>query len=231
MSLNRSLPRASGRPDPRRRAWIATAASAAALSTLLPLRVLADDERMTYIEYHVVASWIAPDSFDGARRKLWRLGDRMLRFEEPRNPGNGAETVLIANLPDAWLVDRAHGKASHMIDPGPTFNVVFPVFQSGAPAALKALQMGREKTFLEARGTQGAPDEPIDGQPCKVMTWELDDTAVKLWVDAESEVPRQISMRTSKVEYAIRYDVYRTNLTPDPALFKKPEGVEIEERR
>ena len=108
---------------------------------------------------------------------------------------------------------------------------MFPVFQSGAPAALKPLQMGRERAFLESRGTMGAPDESIDGKPCKVLTWELDDTAVKLWVDADSNVPRQISMRTPKVEYAIRYDVYRTDLAPDPALFRKPEGVEIEERR
>lgn len=231
MSLNRPLKRASGLPNRGRRAWIATVASTAVLSTFLPPRALADDERMTYIEYHVIASWITPDSFDGARRKLWRLGDRMLRFEEPLNPKNGAQTLLVANLPDAWLIDRAHGKGSHMTDPGPTYNVVFPVFQAGAPAALKSLQMGRERTFLEARGTKDAPDEPIDGKPCKVLTWELDDTAVKLWVDADSNLPRQISMRTPKVEYAVRYDVYRTDLAPDAALFKKPDGVEIEERR
>jgi hypothetical protein len=217
--------------SPGRRVWLSSVASVTVLSALAPLRALADAERMTYIEYRVVASGIAADSFDGAPRKLWRLGDRMLRFEEPRNPANGAETLLVANLPDAWLVDRGRGKGSHMTDPGPTYNVIFPVFQAGAPAALKSLQMGREKDFLEARGTQAGAGESIDGKACTVLTWELDDTRVKLWVDAESGLPRQISMRTSQVEYAIRYDVYRTDLAPDAALFKKPEGVEIEERR
>ncbi len=231
MPMNRSRPSASGLPSRGRRAWVAASASAAVISVLLPLRALAGDERMTYIEYHVLASSIAPDSFDGARRKLWRLGDGKLRLEEPLNPKNGAQTLLVANLPDAWLVDRARGKGSHMTDPGPTYNVVFPVFQVGAPVALNSLQMGREKAFLESRGTAGAADEVIEGKPCKVLTWELDDTSVKLWVDAGSNVPRQISMRTPQVEYAIRYDVYRTDLVPDVALFAKPEGVEIVERR
>lgn len=185
------------------------------------------EERVTFIQYHLVASWVKADSFEGAPRKLWRYKDHHLRYEEPRNPANGSEILLIANAPDAWLINRTTRTGNHMVDPGPTFNVLFPVFQGGAPASLQRLQMGREVEFFQTRNAEVLADEAIDGVACKVMKLELGDTAATLWIDRSTSLPRQVSMRNPKVEYAVRYDVYRVDGALDMALFAKPTDVEI----
>lgn len=187
-----------------------------------------EDERVIFIQYHLVASWAKAGSFEAAPRKLWRFKDHHLRYEEPRNPANGSEVLLVANAPDAWLINRTTRKGSHMVDPGPTFNVVFPVFQAGAPASLRRLQMGREMEFFESRNAKVEADEVVDGVACKVMKLELDDTVVTLWVDKAAARPHQVAMRTPKVEYAVRYDVYRREAAVDMSLFTKPADVEIE---
>ncbi len=184
-------------------------------------------ERVTFIQYRLIASWAKEGSFDAAPRKLWRYKDHHLRYEEPRNPANGSEVLLIANAPDAWLINRTTRTGSHMVDPGPTFNVLFPVFQGGAPASLQRMQMGREVEFFQTRNAEVLPDEVIEGVACKVLKLEVADTTATLWIDKNSSLPRQARMRTPKVEYAVRYDVYRVDGPLDMALFAKPADVEI----
>ena len=186
-----------------------------------------EEDRITFIQYRLIASWVKEGSFEAAPRKLWRYKDHHLRYEEPRNPANGSEVLLIANAPDAWLINRTTRTGSHMVDPGPTFNVLFPVFQGGAPGSLQRLQMGREVEFFQTRNAEALAEEVIEGVACKVMKLELADTTATLWIDKNSSLPRQVRMRTPKVEYAVRYDIYRNDGTVDMALFAKPADVEI----
>jgi hypothetical protein len=88
--------------------------------------------------------------------------------------------------------------------------------------------MGKELEFFESRNATVEADQVVDGVACKVMKLEMADTIVTLWVDKAASRPYQVAMRTPKVEYAVRYDVYRRDGTLDMSLFAKPADVEIE---
>lgn len=196
---------------------------------LLPTSVAADDAPMTYIEFRMIASWIKPDSFNAVTRKLWRHQNGRLRMEEPRNPDNGAEMTMIANLPDAWMVDRAKKVGRHFVDPGPTFNVIFPVFQAGAPAMLRAFQMGRELAFFKEQTDVERGEDTLDGAACDTYAARIDTAEVRLWVDKVSGHPRQASLKTDKIAYSVRYETYRSDVPLDATLFALPDGIEVTE--
>lgn len=186
---------------------------------------------MTYIEFRMTADWIKADSFNAVVRKLWRHAESRLRMEEPRNPGNGVELVMIANLPDAWMVDRVKKVGRHFVDPGPTYNVVFPVFQAGAPAELKGFQMGREIAFMGRQSDVERGEAVLGGVSCTTYLLKAGDAEVRLWVDKASGHPVQASLKTPKIAYDVRYEVYRTGVPFDAALFQLPEGIQVEEAK
>ncbi|MFO1319627.1 MAG: hypothetical protein U1F52_08430 [Burkholderiales bacterium] len=191
----------------------------------------ADEATMTYVEFRMTAPWIKPDSFNGATRKLWRHEDARLRMEEPRNPGNGVEMTMIANLPDAWMLDRVKKVGRHFVDPGPRFNVIFPVFQVGAPVELKGLQMGREVAFVKDQADVERAEATLDGAACETYAFKAGGADVRLWVDKATGHPRQASLKTEKIAYSVRYEVYRTGLPFDAALFSLPPDVEVDEAK
>lgn len=187
-----------------------------------------DGAKMTVIEFRYVASWIQPDSFDASVRKLWRVGDRFLRMEEPLNVARSVQGLLIANAPDSWVVDLVSKRARHTVDPGPTYDVIFPVFPAGAPAAFARLQMGREATFFRDRAATAGPPETLDGIDCDVLLLDEGTAEVKLWLRKDNGHPLQISLRTAQVEYAVRYERYDLDEPADMTLFARPEGVEMQ---
>ncbi|MBI1398239.1 MAG: hypothetical protein GC151_19875 [Betaproteobacteria bacterium] len=204
--------------------WIA-----AVLPFLPAANARAADARMTVIEFHFVAAWIKPDSFDGETRKLWRYKDRFLRFEEPLNPVTGAQGLLVTNEPDTWVVDQVSKRGHHGIDPGPTYNVVFPVFPSGMPDSLKGLQMGREAAFFQSHGGVPQSPETLDGIECDVLKIDQDGTELRLWLRQGTNKAVQVSLKNEKVEYAVRYDKYANDVPLDMTLFSEPAGVDMSE--
>lgn len=196
---------------------------------LLQTSAVADETPMTYIEFRMIATWIKPDSFNAVTRKLWRHENGRLRMEEPRNPDNGAEMTMIANLPDAWMVDRAKKVGRHFVDPGPTFNVIFPVFQAGAPASLRGLQMGRELAYFKEQTDVERGEATLEGAACDTYTATIDNAEVRLWVDKASGHPRQVSLKTEKIAYSVRYEAYKSDVALDAKLFALPDGIEVTE--
>src|SRR4249920_3685354 len=125
------------------------------IALLAPAANAADrsaDRSMVYIEYRFIAVNIKPGSFEASVRKLWRYKDSYARVEEAPNPQTGIHGLLIANAPNSYLINRNTKVARHVVDPGPTYNVVIPVFPSERDGKLKGLQMGRELAFFKANG-------------------------------------------------------------------------------
>jgi hypothetical protein len=187
----------------------------------------AADRSMVYIEYRFIAVNIKPGSFEASVRKLWRYTDSYARLEEVPNPQTGIHGLLITNAPNSYLINRYTKVARHVVDPGPTYNVVIPVFPSEREGKLKRLQMGRELAFFRANGAVPAPNEPVDTAMCSVLRAKVEDSEIKLFLDKESQQPRQVSIRNPRSEYAVRYVRYRTDLPVDLSLFAVPKDVQV----
>jgi hypothetical protein len=201
--------------------------SLALLIALLAPAANAADRSMVYIEYRFIAVNIKPGSFEASVRKLWRYRDSYARLEEAPNPQTGIHGLLIANAPNSYLINRNTKVARHVVDPGPTYNVVIPVFPSERDGKLKGLQMGRELAFFQANGAVALPDEPIDIAMCSVLRARVEDSEIKLFLDKDSKQPRQVSIRNPRSEYAIRYVRYLTDLPVDLSLFSVPKDVQV----
>lgn len=201
--------------------------SLALLIALLAPAANAADRSMVYIEYRFIAVNIKPGSFEASVRKLWRYRDSYARVEEAPNPQTGIHGLLIANAPNSYLINRNTKVARHVVDPGPTYNVVIPVFPSERDGKLKGLQMGRELAFFQANGAVALPDEPIDIAMCSVLRARVEDSEIKLFLDRDSKQPRQVSIRNPRSEYAIRYVRYLTDLPVDLSLFSVPKDVQV----
>jgi outer membrane lipoprotein-sorting protein len=197
------------------------------LIALLAPAATAADRSMVYIEYRFIAVNIKPGSFEASVRKLWRYRDSYARLEEAPNPQTGIHGLLIANAPNSYLINRNTKVARHVVDPGPTYNVVIPVFPSERGGKLKGLQMGRELAFFQANGAVAVPDEPVDIAMCSVLRAKVEDSEIKLFLDRESKQPRQVSIRNPRSEYSIRYVRYRTDLPVDLSLFSVPKDVQV----
>jgi hypothetical protein len=201
--------------------------SLALLIALLAPAANAAEKSMVYIEYRFIAVNIKPGSFEASVRKLWRYADSYARLEEAPNPQTGIHGLLIANAPNSYLINRYTKVARHVVDPGPTYNVVIPVFPSEREGKLKGLQMGRELAFFQANGAAPAPDEPIDTAMCSVLRAKVGDSDIKLFLDKRSKQPRQVSLRNPRSEYSVRYALYRTDLPVDLSLFSVPKDVQV----
>jgi len=186
------------------------------------------DRSMVYIEYRFIAVNIKPNSFEASVRKLWRYTDSYARLEEAPNPQTGIHGLLIANAPNSYLINRYTKVARHVVDRGPTYNVIIPVFPSEREGKLKQLQMGRELAFFRANGAVAALDEPVDTTMCTVLRAKVDDSEIKFFLDKGSpQQPRQVWIRNPRSEYAVRYVRYRTDLPVNLSLFAVPKDVQI----
>ena len=200
------------------------------IALLAPAANAADrsaERSMVYIEYRFIATNIKPGSFEASVRKLWRYKDSYARLEEAPNPQTGIHGLLITNAPNSYLINRYTKVARHVVDPGPTYNVVIPVFPSERDGKLKGLQMGRELAFFQAHGAVPLPNEPVDTAMCSVLRAKVEDSEIKLFLDKETKQPRQVWIRNARSEYAIRYSRYLTDLPVDLSLFSVPKDVQV----
>ena len=99
---------------------------AALLSLLLPLAAQAADDRMLYVEYRLAGKQISADSFDAQTKKVWRIRNEYLRFEDAPNPQSKVYGLIIVAEPDIWIIDRNTNQAQHTVDPGPNYKIHFP---------------------------------------------------------------------------------------------------------
>ncbi len=184
-----------------------------------------------YIEYRFVAPTIEPGSFEASTRKVWRSGDRYLRIEEAPDPKQGIHGVMIVNEPDSWLWNRLNNVARHIVDPGPTFIVRFPIFLAESLKKLQGLELGRERDFFSAHGATVIPDQILDGVECTVQSLQVDDSTLVLYLRKSDGSPFQLSINNPRNSHAVRFERYEVRSQFEPSLFAAPEGARIIEAK
>lgn len=196
------------------------------LFLLLPLAAQAAGDKMLYVEYRLVASQIAADSFDAQTKKVWRIGNDYLRFEDAPHPKTKIHGLIIVAEPDIWIVDRNTNQAQHTVDPGPNYKIHFPLFASETSEKLRELEFGRELEYFRENDAKSLPAQDVDGNKCKLYRLEIGDREVTLFLKS-NETPLQIVVKSPEYEYAMRFLRYETDRKPDKSLFQLPPGVQL----
>lgn len=191
-----------------------------------PLAAQAADNKMLYVEYRLVGKQIAEGSFDALAKKVWRIGDNYLRFEDAPNPQTKVHGLIIVAEPDIWIVDRNTNQAQHTVDPGPNYKIHFPLFASETSEKLRALEFGRELDYFHENDAKTLPAQDVDGFRCKLLRLEIDDREVTLFLKT-NDTPLQIVVKSPEVEYAMRFLRYEPDRKPDKLLFQLPPGVQL----
>ncbi len=84
-------------------------------------------------------------------RTVYRLGALFARIEEAPDPANRAQRLTVIREPDIWIANLFDKKGQHVLDPGPTFEVRAPLFQTrDLPPLFNELELGCELDFVDA---------------------------------------------------------------------------------
>ena len=196
------------------------------LLALLTPGAQAADDKMLFAEYRVVSADLAASSPETRPRKIWRLGEEFLRFEDIPNPETKAHILIIVHEPDIWIIDRNKNQGQHTVDPGPHYAVHFPIFPREPSEKLKKLEFGSELKFFQDNGATELPSQSVDGIKCKLYRLTLDDREVTLFLKPDN-LPLQIEVRSTSAKYAVRFLRYDPDQKPDMSLFKVPTGIKI----
>jgi len=212
----------------RFRHWLRTAAFLLLCGASIPC-TWADDPKMLFIEYALVAFGLDPDSFNAQPKKVWRGGETYLRLEEVPNPETGSQRLLVITEPDIWIIDRTTGLGRHEVDPGPTYRIRFPVFTADSNEDIVKLEMGMEREFFREHGATEAGEKSVAGVECKESVLELGGRKVSLFTRTSDGVPFQVTILLGERALAVRYLRYETGLALDKSLFKPPQDIKFEE--
>jgi hypothetical protein len=196
------------------------------LFSILPLVVQAADEKMLYVEYRFVGKQIAPDSFDAQTKKVWRIGDQFLRFEDAPNPQTKIHGLIIVAEPDIWIVDRNTNQAQHAVDPGPTYAIHFPLFASEKSAELRKIEFGHELEYFRENNAKELPAQEVNGFKCSLLQLQIDGREVTLFLKTDG-TPLQIDVKSPVYDYTMRFLRYEPDRQPDKLLFQLPPGVQL----
>jgi len=198
---------------------------------MVPLTARAEDPKMVFMEYKVVAFGIAPDSFQAQPKKLWRVADTHLRLEEVKHPETGEQRLVIVAQPDVWVIDRIKGRGRHDVDPGPTYKVKFPVFTASGSDEIEALEMGREVEYFREHGAKEVGEKTVGDVKCTESMVEIAGRKLSLYTRKSDGLPFQVVVLIGDRALAVRYLRYERGLAVDKALFAPPAGVQIEEAK
>jgi len=186
----------------------------------------AADDKMLFAEYRVISADLAASSPEARPRKIWRLSEEFLRFEDIPNPETKAHILIIVDEPDIWIIDRNKNQGQHTVDPGPHYAVHFPIFPREPSEKLKKLEFGSELKFFQDNGATEPPSQSVDGIKCKLYRLKLDDREVTLFLKPDN-LPLQIEVQSASTKYAVHFLKYDPDQKPDMSLFKLPPGIKI----
>jgi len=196
------------------------------LFLLVTFAAQAADDQMLYVEYRLTGKKIAEGSFDAQVKKVWRIGDKYLRFEDAPNPQTKIHGLIIVAEPDIWIVDRNTNQAQHAVDPGPNYKIHFPLFASETIEKLREMEFGRELEYFRDNNAKELPAQDVDGFRCRLFRLEIDDRLVTLFVKT-NDTPLQIEVKSPDYDYSMRFLRYEPDRKPDKALFQLPPGVQV----
>lgn len=180
---------------------------------------------------HVVVTAITPGivlgSFAAQPLSVYRLGNGKMRSEETPDPANHIHGLIVTAEPDTWMVNLDDGTGKHIVDQGPTFNAVVPLFGTTSyESKFSDLQLGCEAQFVAAHPDAAKRVELIGGVAFDAYRMVIGDDAVEILDRAGTATPAYARfLRSGKLLVALRYDLYQTGLPTDPQLFVAPTGI------
>jgi hypothetical protein len=193
---------------------------------LAPFAAQAADDAMLYVEYRFTGKGVAADSFDAQVKKVWRVGDTLLRFEDAPNPETKEHVLSIVAEPNIWVIDRNTNKGQHVVDPGPSFKVHFPLLASELSTKIRELEFGGELEYFRKNGARELAPQEIEGTLCKPLKLSIDDRDMTLYVKTD-DTPFLIVVKSADYEYSMRFVRYEPNRKVDKSLFHPPVDVKI----
>jgi hypothetical protein len=194
----------------------------------LPAAMAADAAPMIRLEYRLVAFGIDPNGFEGATRRLWRVGDAQLRYEEPLNPATGTQLLVVVSMPDAWFIDAAARRGTYRKDPDAAGKVKFPAFSPQFGEDIAKMELGFEQRWFTERKAEDAGERTVQDVDCRLQTVEADGKKVTLFARKSDGLPYQVVVESSERAVAVRFLRYERGLAVDKVLFQPPADVEIQ---
>jgi hypothetical protein len=184
---------------------------------------------MTKVTTKIVEPKPEPGSFAAQPKTMWRAGTTYARTAEAPDPQNHIHGLAIVNEPDAWMINLFDKSARHLVDPGPSFNVHLPVFetQTGIKTKLAALEFGEEVEFFAKNDARQSAGQMIDGKATVRHDVTFSGGSIVLWTDAKSKKPMRISLIQGVQRQTIAYVAYEDDLAFDPTLFQCPAGISV----
>ena len=173
---------------------------------------------------------IVPGSFRAKPLTLYRQGERFLRSEEAADPERNLHMMVVVAEPDIWFVNRADRTGRHVVDPGPSYIAHAPIVAGqGVPAAFTELEFGCEAAFARARGRE-AGARAVGGREARIHVLQEGDRRLEILLGADNKPVEVVYYEGARTVLMIRYDAYETGLPDNPALFRKPEGITLQEQ-
>ncbi|HEV7406203.1 MAG TPA: hypothetical protein VGO11_24865 [Chthoniobacteraceae bacterium] len=200
------------------------------LLLLLALAVAEPKPPMIRIEYRVLSSEIAADSFAAKPRVLYIAGTTFSRTEEQPDPALGIHGLIVCAEPDLWMINLIPRTAQHIVDPGPTFIVHNNILDRKAPKEFATFEFGKEVEFFWSHHADPLQPRSLDGQRCEVSDLTHEKYRIVLFVRPDTKKPFHLDVfQNDKALFSVRYLNYQTDLPFEPELFKPPPGLTISE--
>jgi hypothetical protein len=209
----------------------------AVLALLLTYVALAQDipKTMTKLTVQLDGPGIPKDSFVRKPKTIYRATNQYCRVEEAVDTEQHIQALLILNEPDAWMLNLLDKTGRHVVDPGPTFNCHLPVFSGPLPDSdddvdysKLGLEFGRELEFFKGKNARVQKGQVLQHQETTMYFIELGKTRLALFVYGPNDFPLALGRTCNEKGEIFWYSSYG-QVSFDPKLFAKPEGVSISE--
>jgi hypothetical protein len=185
---------------------------------------------ITKIVSRIVSPQIPPESFAAKPKTLYIASDTYSRSEEEPDPQQGIHGLIVVSEPDVWMINLFDHTGRHIIDPGPTFIVHHNILEREAPKEFATLEFGKEMEFMRAHKAVSLAPREVDHQQCEASEFKHETYRIVLYTTSDTHIPFQIEVhKDGKLDFAVRYISYQTNLPFDARLFKPPSGITITE--
>lgn len=191
---------------------------------------LRNSAKMIRIVYRLDFDTVSSNSFVELPRTLWRSGSKFMRYEETPDSSQRVHILSIASSPDAWIMNLFDNLGRHVVDKGPTYNTIFPIFGEMRKDGLRELEFGKEQAFFAHYGARKLSDDVLNSVDCEVYELPRLSWVLHIHVRKDTGMPYRIQRRAADgTVSAVWYDEYQTELVLDSSLFVPPPTVHMRE--
>jgi hypothetical protein len=187
-------------------------------------------QTMTKIVVRLTGSGVRPGSHAALPRTMYVAEPHYARIEDPPDGKLGIHKLVIIAEPDAYNINLIDHKGTHAIDKGAPGDMHLPIVLPFDPkrrlGALDSVQFGDELAGFQAAGAVRSAGPIINAKPTDAYVLKLAGGSATLIVRDETHVPVKLTWSDRDGTHTYEYIEY-TSMPFDPALFRKPEGIQI----